>query len=247
MGQMSVAAGVFILSGAGSPAAAGVLAACVRLLTGLNAINGIIATAMYPRLSQIAVAGTGADTALTALALRLIALVGAVATAVCVLAGDTLINAFIGVDSGRAATALVMTTAASLPLGSIIMYSYQLVARGNERDSLVPFGIGAGTTIGCGVFAVILFGPRVDLVAGTLLAGQLLGTAILARRVARRCPEIAGAAARSMRIALLVALLALGSLVDGWALPAGLLLGGLVVTMLAGFLPMAGRLLSGRG
>ena len=52
MAQTSMAAGTFILSGSGRPAAAGVFAACVRLLTGLNAISGIVATAMYPRLAQ---------------------------------------------------------------------------------------------------------------------------------------------------------------------------------------------------
>ena len=218
MAQSSLAAGTFILSGSGSPAAAGVFAACVRLLTGLNAISGIVATALYPRLAQRAGGaedGAGeaqADAALVTIALRLIALLAAVATGICVLAGSAITTAFIGVSSSRAAVALVLTTAAALPLGNIIMFSYQLVARGHERDSLMPFSLGALATIGSGLATVVLVGPRVDVMAGALLAGALLSMGLLALRIRRRSAELAGAVRASAVAAALVVLLACASL-----------------------------------
>jgi O-antigen/teichoic acid export membrane protein len=224
MAQTSMAAGTFILSGSGSPAAAGVFAACVRLLSGLNAINGIVATALYPRLSRSGGVASSGDAALVTIALRLIALLAATATGVCVLAGDALTTAFIGASSPRAATALVLTTAAALPLGNIIMFGYQLVALGFERDSLMPFAVGAVATIGGGLAASIAVGPRVDVVAGTLVGGQLLGMGVLAVRVVRRSPQVGTAVTWSSIVAALVALLACSSLVDELRTPAGIAL-----------------------
>src|SRR5436305_10981785 len=87
MAQASMAGGTLILSASSSPAAAGVFAACVRLLTGLNAITGIVATAMYPRLAQDRPATTTRDAALVTVGLRLNVLTTASATGVCVLVG----------------------------------------------------------------------------------------------------------------------------------------------------------------
>ena len=108
----------------------------------------------------------------------------------------------------------MLTTAAALPLGNIIMFSYQLVARGHERDSLLPFGVGAVATIGGGLVAVAAAGPRVDLVAAALVGGQLLAQALLALRLVRRSPELRSAAAQSTVVAALVVLLACASLAE---------------------------------
>ncbi len=246
LAQTSMAAGTFILSGSGRPAAAGVFAACVRLLSGLNAINGIVATAMYPRLAQSGRAATTGDTALVTIALQLIALLAAGVTGVCVLAGEAITSAFIGVSTSQAATALVLTTAAALPLGNIIMFSYQLVARGHERDSLLPFGVGAVATIGSGLVAVAAAGPRVDLVAAALVGGQLLAQALLALRLVRRSPELRSVAVQSTVIAAIVVLLACGSLAEVLRAPAGagLLL---IAAAVAWRLAPAARALAGRG
>jgi O-antigen/teichoic acid export membrane protein len=240
MGQTSMAAGTFILSGSGSPASAGVFAACVRLLTGLNAINGIVATAMYPRLAQSgrAAEATG-DAALVTTALRLIALLAAGVTGVCVLAGDTITRVFTGTSSQQAATALVLTTAAALPLGNIIMFGYLLVARGHERDSVMPFAVGAGATIGGGLVAVAAAGPRVDLVAAALVGGQLIGMVILAQRFVRRAPELTAAAAEASVAAALVAVLACASLVEALRVPVGAALLAIAAAMLWRLAPAA--------
>ncbi len=239
MGQRSLAAGTFILSGSGSPAAAGVFAACVRLLTGLNAINGIVATAMYPRLAQSGRVGTTGDAALVTTALRLIALLAAGVTGVCVLAGDTITHVFTGTSSQQAATALVLTTVAALPLGNIIMFGYLLVARGHERDSVMPFAVGAAATIGGGLVVVIAAGPRVDLVAAALIGGQLVGMAILALRFVRRAPELRSAAAEASVAAALVALLACAGLADALRVPVGAALLAVAAAMLWRLAPAA--------
>jgi len=245
MAQTSMAAGTFILSGAGRPAAAGVFAACVRLLTGLNAINGIVATAMYPRLAQSGRAATTADAALVTIALQLIALLAAGATGVCALAGGAITAAFIGTSSGQAATALVLTTAAALPLGNIIMFSYQLVAAGHERDSMVPFAVGAVATIGCGLVAAAVGGPRVDLVAAALVGGQLLAQCLLALRLVRRSPQLRSAAAQSTAVAVIVVLLACGSLAADLRVAAGVGLLAIAAAILWRLAPAA-RALAGR-
>ncbi|MEY2513745.1 MAG: hypothetical protein QOJ89_1103 [bacterium] len=223
LAQASMAAGTLILSGAGRPAAAGIFAACVRLLSGLNAINGIVVTAMYPRLAQVG-ADSGRGAALVTVALRLIAIVAAATTAACVLAGQALTTAFIGADSDRAAVALALTAAAAVPLGNIIVFGYQLVARGFERAVLLPFVVGAVATIGGGLVAVAAGGAQVDIVAGTLAGGQLLAMAALALRFARRSPELSGAAAEASAVALLVALLACAAIAERLRVPAGVAL-----------------------
>lgn len=221
MAQTSIAAGTFILSGSGSPAAAGVFAACVRLVTGLNAISGIVVTAMYPRLAQSGAGGGTGDAALVTIALRLIAVLGAGVTGICVLGADTITSALIGVSSSRAGAALVLTTAAALPLGNIIMFSYQLVARGHERDALMPFAVGAVATIGCGLGVVAAAGPRVDLVAAALAGGQLLSMGVLALRFILRCPEITRAAVEASIVAAVVTVLACLSLAEPLRVPVG--------------------------
>ncbi len=237
MWQGSVASGTLVLSGSGNVAAAGVFAACVRLLTGLNAINGIVATALYPRLARQRGHADG-DGRLVVAALQLITLLGAGATACAVLADGVVMRALLGVASGRAEAALVLTTAAVLALGNIVMLAYQMVARGHERDMIVPFAIGAIVTTGAAVGVVLAGGPRVDLVAAALLAGQLFNMAILSARVRRRCPDLRAAVAWSAVAALAVALLAGVSLAGSARLPAAAALGGLAVAMLVRLTPL---------
>ena len=232
MAQTSMAAGTLILSGSGSPSAAGIFAACVRLLSGLNAVGGILATAMYPRLAQARSATAARDAGLVTIGLRCNALLAAGATGVCVLAGTTITTALLGTTQHAAATALVLTAAAALPLGNIIMFSYRLVASGHERDSLLPFAVGAVTVIGCDIVAVAVAGPRVGLVGGALLGGQLLAQSMLALRVVRRSPELIGAAVESTGLAALVALLACASLADPARAPAGVCLLAVAAAML---------------
>jgi len=222
--QTSTAAGTLVLSGAGRPAAAGIFAACVRLLTGVNAIQGIVATSLYPRLAH----GRGQDPEgerhVVTIALTVIALLGAGATAVCALFGELIAEAFLGRSSHQIVAALVLSMAAAVPIGNIAMFSYQMLARGLERATVMPFALGGPLPVVFAIVAVAVAGARVDLVAASLLAGQIAMSAGLGLRVRATCPDVAAPAGRAVALSLLVAALACASLIHGGALPAGLAL-----------------------
>lgn len=232
--QSSMAAGTLVLSGSGSPAAAGIFAACVRLLTGVNAINGIVATALYPRLARGSGTASVGDRNVVNVALGLIAILCAGATAVCALVGHQIAVAFLGESTSARVSALVLTMAAALPLGNIFMFTYQMFARSLERETLRPFALGAPATIALGIAAVAVEGAHVDLVAGSLLVGQLITMLALGLRVRRAEPDVAAVTTRSMLTAALVALLALAAVVPGGALPAGAALLALTLVLLLG-------------
>ena len=224
MAQSSLAAGTLVLSGAGRPVAAGIFAACVRLLSGVNAINGVVATSLYPRLARSSAADSVGDLRVVSGAVSLIALAAAGATALCALFGAVIATAFLGADSRPAVAALVLTMAAALPLGNVVMFTFAMLARGHERAAVVPSAIGGVVTIALAFAVVATTGGRVDLVAGSLLIGQLVSMAGLGARLRRVCPDLWPAAARAMAVASLVASLAGLSLVPGCRAPAGLAL-----------------------
>jgi O-antigen/teichoic acid export membrane protein len=241
--QTSVAAGTLVLSGAGSPAKAGIFAACVRLLTGINAIAGVVATSLYPRLARGAAEGSAGDREVVGVALRLIALIAGAATAFCALLGRAVAVAFLGDSSRATIAALILTMAAALPLGNTVLFTSAMVARRHERATLVPFMLGGALTIGLAIAAVALAGPRADLVAAALLIGQSATMAGLGIRAGVRCPDLAQTTRQAMAVALLVALLACASLVPGAALPAGLALLGVAAASLVRLRPLARSLL----
>jgi hypothetical protein len=134
--------------------------------------------------------------------------------------------------------------AAALPLGNIVMFVYQMFARGHERAALMPFALGAPATIAFGILAVSIAGPRVDFVGASLLIGQMTTMAALGIRVRARCPDVASVAGRSMAMALVVVLLAGASLLPGGAAPAGLILLAVAAVLLARLWPTATSLLA---
>jgi O-antigen/teichoic acid export membrane protein len=237
--QASLAAGTLILSGSGRPAAAGTFAACVRLLSGINAINGIVATSLYPRLARGAAGDAEADRQVVTVALGLIALLATSAAAVSALLGGPIADVFLGASSGREIAALVLTMAAALALGNIVLFTYTMLARGFERATIAPFALGGPLTVALGIAAVAGAGARVDLVAASLLAGQLVTMAGLGLRVRTYCPDIAAPALRAMALAGLVAVLAAASLLRVGALPAGVALLVLAALLAAALRPFA--------
>jgi len=239
--QSSMAAGTLVLSAAGSPARAGVFAACVRLLTGVNAINGVVAASLYPRFARGAAEGSD-DRRVVTVALGVIAVVAAGATATGAFFGGPLAVAFLGGSTTASIAALVLTLAVALPLGNIVMFTLLMVARGHERVTLLPYALGGPLTAALAIAAVVVAGARVDLAAISLLVGQLVTMAGLGLRVRATCPDIAPATDRSMALALLVGLLACASLLPGGTVPAGLGLFALVGVLSARLRPLAGSL-----
>lgn len=219
--QASVAAGTLTLSGFGGRAAAGVFAACVRLLTGLNSVNGVATAALFPRLAQDRAEPSGD---LVRTVLRLIVTVSAGATGACVLLRDEIARVLFEHPAPATVTALVLTTGAAAMMSNVQMLSYLLIARRHESEMLAPYALGAAITIGFGVSTVAVAGTHVELVATGLLAGQLAMMLGLVARAARRIPELRTELVRAAALSALVAAAAAASLIQGLATPIGIAL-----------------------
>ncbi len=222
--QASVAAGTLTLSGFGSPAAAGILAACVRLLTGVNSVNGIITVALFPRLARRERDRDPRNKEAATFALRLIAMLSAAATGACVLLSGPVSEVLLEHATPLTATTLVPTIATAASMSYGVMFSSLLIASRHEEELLPSYAAGAAITVGAGIAAVAIAGTRVDLVAAALLAGQFVSMAGLALRVGARLPELRGESLRAMALAALVAAVAAASLIDGLAAPTGVAL-----------------------
>lgn len=242
--QSSLAAGTLVLTGAGRPAHAAIFAGCVRLLSGINAINAVVAMSLYPRLARNAAGDAADDSEVVSTALRLIAFVVVGLTAGGALCATPIAVALLETSTHSAEATLVLVIAAALPLGNIVMFNYQMLASGRERATLLPFAIGGGLTVAATIAAVATTGAREDLVAASLLTGQLATMALLGVRVRVAVPGLSGEIRRAMLLALLVGLVACVALLPDGRLPAGVAL--LVLTaLLAGALrPLAGPLLA---
>lgn len=244
--QSSLAAGTLVLTGAGSAAHAAIFASCVRLLSGINAINAVVAMSLYPRLAQGAVSESQDDRRLVSIALRLIAFLVTGVTAVCALCAAPIAVALLQTSSHTAKATLVLVVAAALPLGNIVLFNYQMIAYGRERATLTPFALGGSLTVAAAMITVAAAGPREDLVAASLLAGQLATMAVLGVRMRATSPGVGDETNRAMAVALLVGLLACASLVPGGTIPAGLTLFVLAALLGRSLWPFAKTLLSTR-
>lgn len=189
--QASLASGPVMLTATGHPARAGVLAACLRLLTGLNGLTGLFSTALYPRLAR----GRDADRerAFAVAAPATVALVAS-ALAVTIAVPEMLLEVLLDRADGVAARALVLVVATAAAGGVILLLTAQLVARGDEtavmRAGFAALGVTlllAGGALATASAAVL------ELVAGGLLAGQSTMALMLARRQPIDRPSLAGA------------------------------------------------------
>ena len=222
--QASVASGALILSGFGNRIAAGIFASCVRLLTGLNAVNGVVTAALFPRLARSRQDTGAADQQVVAFGLRLIAVISTAACAASLFLGDAIASVLIEHSTSTTAEALILTTAAAAAMGNVPMYSYLLIAGEHERDLLLPFGAGAVVTIGSGIATIAIGGTSIHLVATALLAGQLVIMGALALRLRSRMPMLKREVFRATGLAVLLPAIAAMGLIDGLTLAAGTVL-----------------------
>ncbi|HEX8051724.1 MAG TPA: hypothetical protein VF517_01955 [Thermoleophilaceae bacterium] len=227
--QASVAAGTIGLSAGGAPRAAGALAACVRLLTGLNALNGIVATAMFPSLAERG--GLGAGVRRVVLGLRMTTAVAFAATAAVCLVAKPLAQTLLDRTSDAIESALVLTTAGAAGMGTIVMLTYLLVAASGERRVLPAYAAGAGVTLAGVTLVVASGGERVDTIAALLVAGQLTTAAGLVLPVARSLPDYRGPARAALAGAVALAAVAVTAVVTDAAVPAGVVLAAVAVAV----------------
>lgn len=241
--QSSLAAGTLVLTGAGRPALAAVYAGCVRLLSGINAVNAVLAMSLYPRLaSDAAGEAIGDGDRVLSLAFRLIAFLATALTAVCALGAAPIAVALLKTSTDTAQATLVLVVAAALPLGTIVMFNYQMIAHGRERATLTPFALGGGLTVAAAIAIVAVTDGREDLVAASLLGGQLATMALLGARVQDAMPGVIRETRRAMLLAGLVGLLACTTLLPAGTHPAGGALLVLATVMAWALRPFAGTL-----
>ncbi|MEA2437859.1 MAG: hypothetical protein QOF65_2415 [Thermoleophilaceae bacterium] len=220
--QASLAVGTLALSISGAPRAAGAFAACVRLLTGLNALNGILATAMFPSLAERGGLAVGAPRVTTAL--RLVIALAFAVTAVASGAAHPIAHALLNRSSVATESALVLTTAAGAATGTIVMLTYVLVAAGGERRVLPAYSVGSVLTLACAALAVATVGGRVDVMAGVLLAGQLVTMGGLVLAAGRLLPDYRASARGAALASLALAGLATAGAAAGEGVPVAVLL-----------------------
>jgi len=208
--QVSVAAGTIGLSVSGRAAAAGALAASIRMLTGLTAVNGILATAMFPSLASRGGLAHGTRTVTVALA----AVIGftLVVCAICCVAARQICELVIGRTDDGIEGALILVTTASPAMAAIVMLTYLLVAAHHERAALAAFGAGATVSV-VGSAASVAAGAGVEILAAVILMGQVvtaIGLSRLTYRLVAGYGRVATVASSASAASAAIAVVAVG-------------------------------------
>jgi O-antigen/teichoic acid export membrane protein len=212
IGQLGLFAGPVLLGAFGSAAAAAIVAVGVRLITGINQIAGIIATAIFPRLASRLDLAEGRDESKLFVigGAVVIAVVGASGAFACALPGFV-VNLFLHHRSAEAETSVILAVSAAAAATLTLLATMLLIARGFERVLLRVYGAATAVTLTGDLLILRLHvshPARWAVVA--LTAGQILSAAFFARYGAKFMPGIRTEIARAMwaSVALASALLA---------------------------------------
>lgn len=196
MFQLSVASGTLLLALTGEPAAAAALGVGLRLVTGLNSLLGVLSAALFPRLAARSHdrAAASADAAAAGLILRTVVTGAATAVASAMLLADPLAHAFLNGSDDAARVSLMLAVAAVPAAAASVALSTVLVARDLERPLIAPIATGAVTTVALGLIVVFADPGDPALMAGGVLAGQLVMVVCVASRSGEKFIELRGAA-----------------------------------------------------
>lgn len=216
VGQAALASGTVLLNTVGLAAAAATYGVGLRLLTGMNAVNGVIVTALFPRLARVRGSWEAAekDDGAVRLMLRSLAGVCALASGVSMLLAPALGQAFLGRSGPEVEATMVLALGVSGASVSIMVVTSVLVARREEAIVLGSYALGAALTLTGGLLVLVAEPDRPALVvAGALAGGQCLNATVLAVRAAGRLPKLRGpmvfSAAAAIALACTAALAAI--------------------------------------
>ena len=173
--QLGLLSGPVMLAATRSPAAAGMLAIGVRLLTGVNQLCGIVATSLFPATASgddRRVAGRGAWT---------VVLVAGAALALLLLAPEWIVTFVAGPGADAAVTPAIVAVGACGAVGLLLTTTMGEIARRRERALVAP--LAASTALALVLYGVAAATGDALVGAGALAAGQLTGAALVARRV----------------------------------------------------------------
>jgi len=189
IGQMGLACGTILLNATGAAAAAAAFAVSVRLLTGINQLAGVLATALFPRLAGAEasedVEGHGVE-----MGVRALVVVTFGATAVLMFRPRFVTSLLLGHAGDAAQAAAVLTLATSCATGFVVLFTLVLLAR-NGEDVFLRVYVAATTVILGGGIVVVLVSPapRALAMASVFAVGQLVGMFLLARHALVSLPN----------------------------------------------------------
>ena len=194
--QVGLASGTVILVVTGDPDAAAILGVGVRLLTGINQLAAVLATALFPALARVgdpaqAPRPSENESRMIDLAARAAVALTSVAFAVYLLRPSFFVNLFLksgGIEAERTAAITVGTASVA---GVSLLTSFVLVARHREAIAALAFTLGAALTVLAGAVFAAAAPRNVALwVASALAAGQFVGMALAVGRTSAIRPEL---------------------------------------------------------
>jgi len=235
----------------GRTTAAAVSGVAFRLLSGLQSVNGIVVTAMFPQLAG-ATTPEERDSRMARLAAWGIVGVSAIALLCTAMSAPLLVRGFLDSASEAAQATLVVGVGAAAAAGLVMQQGFAFVAGGRERRLLRAVAPGAAViTIGGAVAAGIGGDASPIVAAAGFLVGQTLTLTLLMRSQAGPRPLDRGEwgllATAGVALPALAALLAAVGELGPWI--AAALLAGAALLFAARWKPLrdSGRLPSLRG
>ena len=173
--QLGLLSGPVMLAATRSPAAAGMLAIGVRIVTGVNQLCGIVATSLFPS------AASGSGHRFAARGAWTIVLVAATALSLLLLAPEWIVALVAGPGAGAAVTPAIVAVGSCGAVGLLLSTTMGEIAGGRERALFVP--LAASTALALVLYGVAAATGDALVGAGALAAGQLTGAALVARRM----------------------------------------------------------------
>ena len=173
--QLGLLSGPVMLAATRSPAAAGMLAIGVRIVTGVNQLCGIVATSLFP-----ATASGGGRHVATRGAWTVVLVAGA-AVSLFLLAPEWIVAFVAGPGADEAVTPAIVAVGASGAVGLLLTLTMSEIALRRERTLVVSLVV--STALALVLYGVAAATGDALVGAGALVVGQLTGAALVARRV----------------------------------------------------------------
>ncbi len=180
--QLGLAFGTVVLGASGAAASAAALAVGIRLLTGLNQLTGVIATALFPRLVSEPGPGSADESTVVGLSVTGIVLLAGASTGLLLAMPEQVIGVFLPHAGSEAQTTAILCIGAAACSGYVVLVTMVLVARGGEKLFLPIYGSSTALAL-LGGIVVVLAAPASPAIwmAAVLLGTQLLTTALFER------------------------------------------------------------------
>jgi len=205
IGQMGLASGTILLNATGSAAAAAAFAVSIRLLTGINQLTGVLATALFPSLAGTA---TSEDVEPEGIAtcLRALVVVTFGATAALMFRPEVVASLLLGHAGNSAEAAAILTLATSCATGFVVLVSLVLLARNGEEGFLRVYVAATTVIIGGGIIVAFVSPmPRALAMASAFAVGQLVAALLLAQHARVSLPNLTPALRRGALAASVLA------------------------------------------